>query len=68
MPKSLAPTDTRLARITRVIARLGGLPYASARHRRLVLMGCGPIGNLRLRRRRPLQCGSLHRDQMRHKR
>src|SRR5665647_3655837 len=28
MPKSLAPTDTRPARITRVIARLGGLPLS----------------------------------------
>jgi hypothetical protein len=51
-----------------LIARLGGLPYPNARHRRLVLMGCGPIGNLRLRRRLPLQCPSVHRDQMRDKR
>jgi len=68
MPKSLAPTDTRPARITRVIARLGGLPYPNARHRRMVLIGYGPIGDLRLRRRRPLQCASVHRDQMRDKR
>src|ERR1035437_6230165 len=68
MPKSLAPTDTRPAGITGVIARSGGLPYPIARHRRLVLMGCGPIGSLRLRRRRPLQCANVHRDQMRDKR
>ena len=48
-----------------LITRLGGPPYPNARHRRLVLMGYGPIGSLCLRRRRPFQCASLHRDQMR---